>query len=240
MNFDGANKSFYFDYYHIGQGAYRQKVRFFEANKEKLRYLEFDKQNEVRIDYLICLFEIGRYEYFLDKVDPVIETIIVENIYAYNGLNIYTELLFKKSACLYNLNKLSESEKILKAIIKIDEDHKTARNLYTICRRRHVNPQNETIKAIAMVGILSAMSIAFMELFIVKPFYNEYISPMSMLRNLLIVGSLSILLGAELYFKYNIGKDIGFKLNLKEKLQAANKWLLRQSGGKIDKNRDPL
>lgn len=240
MTFENANNSFYFDYYRIGQGAYRQKVHFFEANREKLEHLDFEQQNEVRIDYLICLFEIGRYEYFLDKVDTVIEIIIIENIYAYDGKNIYTELLFKKSACLYNLNRLGEAEKILKSIVKIDENHTTARNLYTICRRRHVSPQNETVKAVAMVGILSAMSIAFMEIFIVKPFYNEYISPMSMLRNVLLIGSLAILIGAELYFKYNIGKDIGFKLNVKDKIKAANKWFLQQSGGKIDKDKDPL
>jgi len=188
---------------------------------------------DVKIDYLLCLFEIGRYEYFLGKVDEMIEVVIIENIYDYDGMNIYNELLFKKSACLYNTNKLLASETVLKSLIKLEPDNTNARNLYTKCKRKRVSPQNETVRAIAMVLLLSALSICFMEILIVKPFYNELVAEFSTMRTLFFALAGTILVGSELYFKYNVGKDIGYRLQLKEKIKSVNNWFLKQSGGKI-------
>jgi len=116
VSFNHLNDSFYFNYYRIGQGAYRDKVKYFEDNKDGLSMLDEQQLYDVKIDYLLCLFEIGRYEYFLGKVDEMIEVVIIENIFEYDGINIYNELLFKKSACLYNTNNFSSSEKVLKSL----------------------------------------------------------------------------------------------------------------------------
>jgi len=233
MDLNHLKTSFYLDYYRIGTQSYRDKVRYYEANKDQLQFLDFNQQIEIKIDYILCLFEIGRYEYFLDKVDHIIELVVIENVFHYNGYDIYNELLFRKSACLYNTNKFNAAERILKALIKIDSDHINARNLYTICRRKHTSPQNQNVKAIAMVALLSGISIAFMELFIVKPFYAEYVKMFSTFKVWLFATALLILFGSELYFKYNIGRDIGFRFDFKSRLQAINKWYLRLTGGKI-------
>lgn len=231
MNFDHLENSFYFNYYRIGQGAYRDKVKFYEDNKADLQLLDVDQQNEVKIDYLLCLFEIGRYDYFLQHVDETIETVIIDNIYKYNGYNIYNELLFRKSACLYNTNRFADSERVLKALIKLDERNIVARKLFTKCKRKHVSSQNEMVKAIAMVLLLSALSIAVMELFIVKPFYDEYIATFSGLKIFFFASAATLLVGSELYFKYHVGKDIGFKFDWRAKIKYINRWYLNLTGG---------
>jgi len=177
VNHSLLEDTFYINYYRIGQGAFRDKVKYYEDHKAEIHYLEVEQQYDVKIDYLLCLFEIGRYEYFLGKVDEMIETVIIENIFEYGGRNIYHDLLFRKSACLYNTNRLVAAEKVLKALIKLDTDNDVARTLYTRCRRKRVSPQNETIR-------------------------------------------------------YNVGKDIGFRLDLRAKLRAANRWFLNQSSGR--------
>ena len=232
MNFDNLEESFYFNYYRIGQGAYRDKVKFFEDHKSELVYLEEEQQYEVKIDYLLCLFEIGRYEYFLGSVDEMIETVIIENIYNYNGYNIYNELLFRKSACLYNLNRFQDSQRVLRALIKLDNNNTVARLLFAKCKRKNSSSENEVVKAVAMVFLLSALSIAVMELFIVRPFYDDYVSMFSNLKIFFLVSAGGLLVGRELYFKFNVGKDIGYKLDIKSKLRQANQWLLDITNGR--------
>lgn|GEM_PF-304648 len=238
MKLNSLENSFYFNYYRIGQGAYRDKVKYFEDHKEEVMLLHTDQQCEVKLDYLQCLFEIGRYQYFLDKVDVMIETVIIDNIYLYNGHNIYHDLLFRKAACLYNTNRLAESASILRALVSLDHNHTPARQLYKRCQRKFSSPQREMWKAAAMVMLLSGLSIAVMELFIVKPFYDEYVSGLATLRMLLFAAAGVILIGGELYFKYNVGRDIGFRLGIREKLGAVNKWLIEKTGGSIPN--DPL
>lgn len=238
MRLNSLENSFYFNYYRIGQGAYRDKVKYFEDHKDEVLLLNIDQQHEVKLDYLQCLFEIGRYKYFLDKVDVMIETVIMENIYLYNGQNIYHDLLFRKAACLYNTNHLQQSADILRALINLDNNHTPARQLYQRCQRKFSSPRREVWKAVAMVMLLSGLSIAVAELFVVRPFYDEYVSKLASLRIFLFATAVTILIGGELYFKYNVGKDIGFRLGVRGMLRKANAWLIQKTGGQIPD--DPL
>ena len=61
----------YNGYFRLGPTAYREKVRFFEENPDAISRLDFDDRIEMEFDYLYCLFEVGRYERYLSKVDAV-------------------------------------------------------------------------------------------------------------------------------------------------------------------------
>ena len=75
------SRNIYLSYFRLGDDAWREKVRYYEENKKAIDGLYFDEKIELDIDYLICLFEVGRYERFLRFVDPIIESVITENIY---------------------------------------------------------------------------------------------------------------------------------------------------------------
>ena len=197
----------------MGNNAFRDKVRFYENNKALVHYLTYEERIDVDLDYLLCLFEIGKYHKFLSKADALIEVVIIDNIFVYNGLNIYNDLLFKKAACLYNTGQYNKSEKVLKAIVKLDEDDHAARALFGKCKRKQGRDWYEGTKAIAVVMMISAVGIAVAELLIIKPFHAEFLPSFTMLKFTSFILGIIALIGNELYLRYVIGKEIGYQIN---------------------------
>jgi tetratricopeptide (TPR) repeat protein len=200
----------------MGTKAFRDKVRFYEDNRSIVNQLNYDDRIDIDLDYVLCLFEIGKYHKYLSKVDRLIEVTIVDNIYEYNGVNIYNDLLFKKAACLFNTGQYIKSEKVLKAIVKLEPENRLARTLYGKCKRKQGRDWYEGTKAVAMVLLMSAISIAFMELLIVRPFYNDYVATFSGMKIFFFVSGILSLIGNELYLNYIIGKEIGYKFDFEE------------------------
>jgi len=200
----------------MGNKAFRDKVRYYEDNRSDLHHLNYEERVDVDLDYAICLFEIGKYHKFLSKSDDLIELVIVDNIYDYNGVNIYNDLLFKKAACLFNTGQYIKAEKVLKSIAKLEPDNKLARTLYGRCKRKQGRDWYEGTKAVAMVMLISAVSIAFMELLIVRPFYNDYVATFRGMKIFFFMTTLLSLAGNELYLYYVVGKEIGYKFDLQE------------------------
>lgn len=197
----------------MGNNAFRDKVRYYENNKAQVHYLTYEERVDIDLDYLLCLFEIGKYHKFLSKVDALIEVVIIDNIFVYNGLNIYNDLLFKKAACLYNTGQYNKSEIVLKAIVKLDVQNSDARALFGKCKRKQGRDWYEGTKAMAMVMLISAVGIAVAELLIIKPFHAEFLSSFSMLKFTSFILGIISLIANEIYLRYIIGKEIGYKIN---------------------------
>lgn len=210
MTENKGNSEFYFKYHRIGSNAFRDKVRYYESNKEQIHYLTYEERIDVDLDYALCLFEIGKYHKFLSKVDALIEVVIIDNIFAYNGLNIYNDLLFKKAACLFNTGQYTHSEKVIKAIVKLDGENKAARALFGKCKRKKGRDWYEGTKAIAVVMFLSAITIALAELLVIKPFYNQLLYSFSFLKMTSLFLGIFALAANEAYLRYVIGKEIGY------------------------------
>lgn len=214
--------SFYIEYHRLGDTSFRDRVRFYEDHKNRLNELDYSERIEVDLNYSMCLFEIGKYHKYLEIVDRLIEVVIIDNIYEFNDENIYNSLLFKKSACLYNTGQYQKSEKVLKALSRLDRDNQLARQLFSKCKRKQNRVWYEGIKAIAMVMFISAMSIAFMETLIVRPFYNEYVNTFSNLKWAFIAIALISLLTNEMILKYTVAKEIGYQFGLKNFKEKIN------------------
>ena len=200
----------------MGTNAFRDKVRYYESNRTQVKFLTYEERIDIDLDYLLCLFEIGKYHKFLSKTDALIEIVIMDNIFVYNGLNIYNDLLFKKAACLYNTGQYQKAEKILKAILKLDNTNDPARMLFGKCKRKQGRDWYEATKALAIVMFLSAFIIAIAELFIIKPFYSSLLPSFTMLKFTSLFLGIIALIGNELYLKYTIGKEIGYTFNWRE------------------------
>lgn len=200
----------------MGNNAFRDKVRFYESNKAQIHFLTYEEQIDINLDYLLCLFEIGKYHKFLTKSDALIEVVIMDNIFVYNGLNIYNDLLFKKAACLYNTGQYLKSEKVLKSLVKLDPENNIARALFGKCKRKQGRDWYEGTKAMAVVMLISAVFIALAELLIIKPWYNELTPTFSMLKLTSFILGILALIGNEVYLRYVIGKEIGYKIDWKK------------------------
>lgn len=202
----------YEGYFRLGDTAYREKVRFFEEHPEDINYLDFDDRIELEMDYLLSLFEIGRYERYLRFVDRVIEEVILENIYTYRDENIFEELLFRKAASLYQLRRYDDSKILLKQLISIDKNNSLYVGLYAMCNRKIHDDKIVTVRATAMASFLIVLGITLANVFL-DPFFDNYMEPFILLRTLLIFYFILSLLSLEILFQYRLYKETGMLSN---------------------------
>lgn len=188
----------YLDYQLIPSTDYRSKIRYFDRYQDLFEYLDEEQRLDIHLDFSKALFEVGNYHRFVKSVDPLIEQVIVHNVYQHNGEKIFEALLFKKSAALFNLRKYDEAIQILESLVKIDKDHVLAKRLFALCIRKRGKSWYDLSKAIAIVLLFSAVSILFAELVIVSSFYLEYLENVMILRNVLMLSAAALLIGREL------------------------------------------
>lgn len=199
MNF---RSSTYYQYSAIEKTSFRERVRYYESHLEEINSLPFEEHIEVKTDYLFALFELGKYHKFLQHVDKMIEAVIMENIFTIDGRNVYDRLLFNKAACKFNLKQYDEAIYICKELIKINPSQKLVQKLYRKSLKEKGIHWYEINKAIAIVFLLSAISVIMVELLVVDPFYEMYSHRVIIFRKLLLAASVGLLLFNECWVRY--------------------------------------
>lgn len=175
MNLKKENESLYIKYHRLPPFAWQRKIAFYLQHREAIFLVDRSERREIEIDYLIALFEVGKYKRFLDNVDPLIEAVIVENIYKHNGKDIYPNLLFKKAACYYNLNRFQESIQISNQLIEIDKKDKSFKHLLFRAQFKLNRKWYDIIIAATVFILFLAVSTFLLEIFVVEPFYAMYL-----------------------------------------------------------------
>ncbi|NNF34931.1 MAG: tetratricopeptide repeat protein [Saprospiraceae bacterium] len=200
--------SAYYQYSSIEKTSFRERVRYFESHIDEINGLPFDEYVEVKSDYVFALFELGKYHKFLRYVDGMIETVIIENIFTVDGRNVYEDLLFNKAACHYNLKQYDGAIYICKELIKINPTHKLAQKLFRKSLKEKGINWYEINKAIAVVFLLSAISVVMVELLVVDPFYEMYSHHVKFFRKLLLTASVGLLLFNECWVRYQCYRHV--------------------------------
>lgn len=208
LSMDQNTRRIYLTYFRIGDNAYREKVRFYEENRDAISQLHYEERFEVDLDYLLSLFEMGRYERYLQKADPLIEQVIEDNIFYIRGENIYNELLFRKAACYYHLQMYDRCKTLLRQLIRMDRKNPLYTGLYTICNRKTGNDIYELVKASSMAAFILVVSITVASI-LCPPVLQQYILMFVKIRMILIGYALGSLVAIELYFQYKMYKDTG-------------------------------
>ena len=73
--------------------AYYDKVKFYETYIKENDNLLYEEKLDLTLDYVLSIFSIGKYHKFLSLVDPIIETIIRDNILSFNDQDLFQILL---------------------------------------------------------------------------------------------------------------------------------------------------
>ena len=197
----------YLDYQLIPSNDYRGKIRYFDRFYSVFDSLDDDQRLDVHLDFNKALFEVGNYHRFVQSVDPLIEQVIIDNIFVHRGEKIFEGLLFKKAAALYNLRQYDGAIKILKSLTNIDTEHQLAKGLLALCIRKRGKTWYDLSKAVSIVVMFSAVCILF-ELVIVSSFYVEYLDQVMLLRNVLILIAMAVLIGREIAMIWYIRKEV--------------------------------
>ncbi len=98
---------------------YREKTHFYGQYKDKLLQLEEPYYLKIRIDYMEALFFLGKYSAFLKEVRFDLHYVIDNNIFHFEGKDVYRWLLTLKGAALYNTEQYEQAANIFKQLSRI-------------------------------------------------------------------------------------------------------------------------
>lgn len=156
---------------------------------------------ELEADYLLSLFELGKYNKLLKRIDPLIEEVIEKNIFRINDLDIFEELLLKKAAALYNTHNISESNRICFEILKLNPGHKVAKSIAYRCALKQKTKLYHLMSAVSIGLFLFSAVIISLELLFVKPFYPDLGNNFEVFRNIVLALASLLLIGGQVSFR---------------------------------------
>lgn len=192
----------YIDFFKINQESYGDKIRFYEKYRSVIAFLPEAENLELRLYYLIALFEVGEYQKYLFLVDRAIEHIVKENIYEFNGEDIYYKLLLNKAASLYNVFRNTEAERLSLQLRRIDTNHKVNNLLLEKIYARKLSDRTRSIKAFGIALYFISGLVIAVQLFLIEPFYNQYNFAAQWIWQGLFLLASTILVVNELRIKY--------------------------------------
>lgn len=96
---------------------YLQKVAFYEEKMDFIEKLDTKQQHFFKYEYIQALFDLGRYEQVLLRIDKLIEYIFLNNI-SY-GQDTFAQLVFLKAASFYDLQDYTQAIKFGEQLVGI-------------------------------------------------------------------------------------------------------------------------
>ena len=161
----------YLRFYTLG---YRERLSYFEKYVRSNPYIGDKEKNEMAIDHLLALFELGKYEKFLYEVDPMIEYVVDQNIYRHNGEDAFYLLLFKKAASHYNLEEWDSAKFILLQLKRIRPEDKISQMLLSRIERKKGLGHSPFWQSMVVLGFLFSFFTYILDIFIIEPFAYKW------------------------------------------------------------------
>lgn len=198
----------YLHYFSIDSNSYSRKISFYEEHKSAIDLLIDTSKFEIDIDYILALFEVGKYDNFLDKVDHFIEFTIINNVSLYQGEDLFTLLLFKKAAALYNTSQVHKAVDVLKELIKIKPDEMLYQKFLRRCYKITINFNQQTQKGSIVLLFLTFIFLSAIQLFVIDIFFADTAGVFSILKSGTLILAVCIWIGVELFQEWKFRKEI--------------------------------
>jgi len=198
------------DYSKIDKSNYKAKVQFYEERRGKISELLTRDKLELDIDYTFALFELGKYIKCLATLEILIEQVVRENIFKIDGEDVFQSLLFKKSACHYNLGEPKKSMHVLQELIKMNPKDETYQIFFKRCNRNELKQAYRWMSGLVVGLFLLAAFIISIELLIIRPFYLESAFMVEITRNSIFIGAIVVLALREFLFYRSFSKKLSF------------------------------
>ena len=148
----------------------RAIVRFCKQNEVAISNLSGDEFFYIWTKFMDALNDVGDYGYLPPVCEEVLEYAIYENIKFYNGEDIYLKALYIKSLAHYHLHQTEQSEKIIRALLKLKPQTIRYKKLLHQCFMRTRPTVVQTIYAAAIFGYFLAVLVALVRILYVNPF----------------------------------------------------------------------
>lgn len=185
--------SLYYDFMLIEKRAYREKIKFFEKNRDQIRSLDTDFETEIWYYYTLATFEIGDYKKFISLSNHLLEKIIMENIGSYNGEDAYEKILFIKGACHLNMKEYKVADYIFQELIKINPRESLYPKAFFQSRFMEKIKDNMSLKLFTAIMLFCIISFCLIEMLVINPFYPEAIKFSEIIRSTLTMSLFGII-----------------------------------------------
>jgi len=128
--FESENEELVSAFFEIEEKHCTSIVSYYEAHLREISLLEPYTQYQMLDLYAESIYELEDYGRYLEVVDEIIETSIIENWQYLRGRDVYISSLKCKAYALYRTDRFKESAVICSEIYKIKEDAKVSKLLY--------------------------------------------------------------------------------------------------------------
>ena len=194
----------YLHFKEIRSDEYRSIIRFFEMHERQINELEFQEYFELKVAYIVSLFQTGSYNAYIRQVARVIEDSICFNVKIFHGRDIFQELLFKKACSHFHLHEHVQARHILHELIKMapQNEHyiRTQRKVLASKKPAYVR---HTRAGSVLIFMLTTLVIA-VEILVIRNFWPEYIQTIERLRNLFFSLGITTLIGGDLFHRLQV------------------------------------
>lgn len=193
MNFLPTNRlRLYRDFKALDTNDYYGLVRYFEQHEDGIRALDVDEYFECALVYTNALFETGQHGKHLVMCDHLLEIIIMHNIDAWGGEDLYNRVLFRKAASLYHLQEYPKAEHVLRELTKIDPADLLTRRFLEKCLHQQKPAWLLKTRAACVAFSLVAATVIAFELFVIGPFFETWLTTAQMVHNVLLGAGVGI------------------------------------------------
>lgn len=188
----------YRDFKAIRPDAQREIIRFYDEHEPAIRQMDFEEYFDLLVAYVDALFVVGKYRQHLLMVDIIIENTIKRNIFSYNGQDLFFEMLTCKGISFLHTYEYTKARTIFEQLIRIKPEHEeTVRYLEKSIRVKGA-PIQHWSRALSIGLLFLATFIIGLEILLIRPFYELYVSYFELGRTALFVLACLILVAGEL------------------------------------------
>jgi len=180
------NNDVYIAFKELDRSSFRELVQYFENNRKYINHLDPEQYFEILATYAHALFELGIYGKYIKAAEEILHLAIENNVYEFEGEDIYSATLFRIAASHYNIYQVDKAEKILKQLMRMHPDNTAISSFYKKLLARKRTLSQKTRAASIVLLLLSALIIAA-ELLVFRPFFQSLVFYIEMSRNILFV-----------------------------------------------------
>lgn len=192
----------YVGFLHIEDNAYAEKISFYRSHIDIISELPLQEKIEIDYYFATAIFETSDYRTFLYVVDPIIENIIESNIFNIGTKDPYKELLFKKGAAYFNLNRLEEAKTILDQIGRMYPASQEISLLHERTYRKIHSKKAVNFRAFCVLLYIISAVIIGIKILVIDSFYNQFSANIELTWQSIFVVASGLLIINEGYIYY--------------------------------------
>jgi hypothetical protein len=189
----------------IPDKAYHDFYYFYQFYLPQISTLGYDEYIEIKFNYIKALFHLDKYHQFYQYSDELISEVLNHQTFEAKFRSIYEQVLFYKAEAFYNENKRQAAQAIYVDLMRLNADNKIYKRKLFYLLFQNEQIRNRKNVAIVVLFILLSLFCTGISIFVVQPFFAQWVSLIELSRNILFAcGILGFIIIQGIQFKSSL------------------------------------